>query len=99
LPSVQGSEPVRHHLHLCRPEPLLEPGVAVVVVAEALPEARLVLVPQLDPTDPLGALPQIQMGHQQPGRAAMLGLQVLAVVAKAIQALWSVRSSRGRLVL
>src|SRR5215207_8239121 len=64
------------------PEPLLAPGVAVVVVAEALPEARLVGVQQLDPADPLGALPQIQVGDQPPRRAAVLGLQVLAVVAE-----------------
>src|SRR5215211_1113760 len=64
------------------PEPLLLPGVAVVVVAEALPKAGLVGVQQLDPPDPFGALPEVQLRHQQPGRAAVLGLQVLAVVAE-----------------
>src|SRR5215207_8558358 len=64
------------------PVPLLLPGVAVVVVAEALPEARLVLVQEPDATDPLGALPQIQMRHQQPRRAAMLGLQLRTVIGE-----------------
>src|SRR4029453_1595291 len=41
------------------PESLLLPGVAVVVVPETFPEAWLVLVPQLDPAEPLAALPRI----------------------------------------
>jgi hypothetical protein len=42
----------------------------LVVIAEAFPEAGLVLVQQPDPADPLGALPEVQVRHQQPRRAA-----------------------------
>ena len=61
--------------------PLLEPWVAVVVVAVALPEARLVVVAQLQPAHPLRALPEVEVRHEQPRRAAVLGLERLAVVA------------------
>src|SRR6266542_1064959 len=64
------------------PVPLFAPWVTVVVVAEALPEARLVAVEQPDPADPLGALPEVQVRHQQPRRPAVLGLQVLAAEAE-----------------
>src|SRR4051812_39196035 len=62
------------------PVPLLSPGVAVVVVPVAFPEARLVPRVQLEPANPLGALPEVQMGHQQPGRAAVLGLERCAAI-------------------
>ncbi len=51
---------------------LLGPRIAPVMVAAHLPEARLVGGHELDPLQPLGALPQIQMRHDQPHRAAML---------------------------
>ena len=38
------------------------------------------VVRQRDAADPLGALPQVQVRDQQPGRPAVLGLEVLAVV-------------------
>src|SRR3954454_4467280 len=59
---------------------LLFPGIAVVVVAIGLPEARLVVVAQLEPADPLRALPEVQMRDEQPGRAAVLGLERLSRV-------------------
>src|SRR5207249_10233871 len=62
------------------PVPLLAPRVSVVVVAEALPETRLVLVDQLEPAHPLRALPQVQVRDEQPRRPAVLGCQRLAVV-------------------
>src|SRR5262245_21345983 len=59
--------------------PLLLPRVAAVVVAVALPEPALVVVEQAQPGHPLGALPEVQVGDQQPSRAAVLGGQRLAV--------------------
>src|SRR3954471_1793410 len=59
--------------------PLFLPRVAAVVVAVALPEPGLVVVEQTQPGDPLGALPEVQVRHQQPGRAAVLGGQRLPV--------------------
>src|SRR6476659_7748975 len=46
--------------------PLLLPGISPVVVAVALPEPLLVVVEQAQPGDPLGALPEVQVGDQQP---------------------------------
>src|SRR5918992_337829 len=59
---------------------LLFPGVAVVVVAVGLPEARLVVVAQLESANPLGALPEVEMRNEQPRRSAVLGLERLAAV-------------------
>src|SRR4051812_27561659 len=60
---------------------LLKPRVSAVVVAERLPEARFVLIAEDQPPRPLRALPEVQMRDEQAGRAAVLGLEVLAVVA------------------
>src|SRR5690348_9584130 len=60
--------------------PLLFPRVAVVVVAVHLPEARLVVVAQLDPAHPLGALPEVEVRHEQASGAAVLGVERLVVV-------------------
>ena len=62
LPSLHRSELVIAASVSVAPEPLLLPGVAVVVVAETFPEAWLALVQQLDPAGPRGALPQLQVG-------------------------------------
>src|SRR6202008_744742 len=58
---------------------LLAPGVSVVVVADALPEAGLVLLLELQAPYPLGALPEVEVGDQQPGRSAVLGLELVPV--------------------
>src|SRR5262245_82404 len=71
---------MRHPTPSLVPVTLLAPGVAVVVVAEALPEARFVLAHQREGPHPLGALPQVQMGDQQACGAPMLGGERLAVV-------------------
>src|SRR4051794_26833514 len=60
---------------------LFKPGVSAIVVAERLPEARLVLVHEMQPAHPLRALPEVQVRDEQTGRAAVLGLEVAAVVA------------------
>src|SRR5437870_1560203 len=48
------------------------PGIGVVVVAVALPEARLVEGGQLDRAQPLGALPEVLAGDDQAKRAAVV---------------------------
>src|SRR5215212_3451825 len=61
------------------PVALLAPGVPVVVVAQGLPEAGDVVGGELQAPHPLGALPEVQVRHQQPRRAAVLGLQGLSI--------------------
>src|SRR5690606_41187036 len=60
--------------------PLLLPGIAARVVAVALPEARLLVVQDPQARDPLDALPEVQVRHHQPGRAAVFARQRFAVV-------------------
>src|SRR2546430_17476079 len=60
--------------------PLLFPWVAVVVVAVGLPEPGLVVQAKFDPAHPLRALPEVEMGDEQPCRSAVLRLQRLVVV-------------------
>src|SRR5215216_2170936 len=62
------------------PVALLAPGVAVVVVAQGLPEAGLVFGDQPQSSHPLGALPEVEVRHEQAGRTAVLGLERLAAV-------------------
>src|SRR4029077_4717603 len=50
---------------------LLLPRIAVDVIAERLPEARLICVHETNPLHPLGAFPEIKMRHEQPGRTAV----------------------------
>src|SRR3981081_2790811 len=50
---------------------LLLPGIAVDVIAERLPEARLIRVHEAKPLHPLRAFPEIEMRHEQPGRTAV----------------------------
>ena len=68
----------RCHLALLRVA-LFLPRVGVVVVAVALPEAKLVVVEELEPADPLRALPEIALRDQEPERVAVLELERLAV--------------------
>src|SRR3954470_17839009 len=60
---------------------LFKPGVSAVVVSERLPEARLIGFHEVQPAHPLRALPEIQVRDEQAGGAAVLGLEVVAVVA------------------
>src|SRR5690606_18425980 len=62
------------------PVPLLLPGVAVEVVAVLLPEPGLVELLHREPVDPLRALPEVQVRHEQPGGAAVLRIERLPVV-------------------
>src|SRR5258708_30958584 len=52
----------------------------MVVVAVAFPEPWLVVVLELQPGDPLRALPEVQVRHQQPGGAAVLDGQGVPLV-------------------
>src|SRR3954463_12239037 len=61
-------------------EALFLPGVGVVVVAVALPEAELVVVEELQAADPFGALPEVALRDEEPQWVAMLQLERLAVV-------------------
>src|SRR6187431_1534279 len=58
---------------------LLLEGIGVVVVAVALPEAGAVVGGELDPTEPLRALPEVLPGDHEAERAAVLGRERLAV--------------------
>src|SRR5262245_9120087 len=64
------------------PVPLFGPGIAPHVVAVLLPEAGVVLLQQLEPAHPLGALPEVEVWHQEADRTAVLRSQGLAVVAE-----------------
>src|SRR4030095_509408 len=55
------------------------PGIGIVVIAVALPEAELIVVEELQSPDPLRALPEIALRHEQAERIAMLRLERLAV--------------------
>ena len=52
----------------------------MIVVAQRLPEARLILLDQAQAPYPLGALPEVEVRHQQACRAAVLRLQGLAFI-------------------
>jgi hypothetical protein len=54
---------------------LLGPGIAAVVIAADLPVARRIRAEELDALQPFRALPEIEMRHHQPHRAAMFLLQ------------------------
>src|SRR5215217_4699392 len=68
---------------LVSPVALLAPGVAVVVVAQGLPEAGDVVGSELQSPDPLGTLPEVQVRHQQARRPAVLWLKGFAFVGVA----------------
>src|ERR687897_294206 len=62
---------LRRH-SLIPPVTLLSPGVPVVVVAQGPPEAREVVGSELQPPHPLGALPEVEVRHQQAHRSTVL---------------------------
>src|SRR5260370_7278144 len=57
---------------------LFRPGIAAVVIAAHFPIARRVLATEFDALQPFGALPEIEMRHDEAHRAAVLLLQRLA---------------------
>src|SRR3954467_15885036 len=60
---------------------LFSPRVTVVVVTQTLPESGYVAVAQLNGSHPLRGLPEVQMRHQQPRRAAVHRAKRFALVA------------------
>src|SRR3954451_5966611 len=50
---------------------LFEPRVAAVVIAKRLPEPGLILVDEAQATDPLRALPEVEVGHDEARRTAV----------------------------
>src|SRR6266545_840940 len=58
---------------------LFLPRIAAHVVAVLLPEAWPVAGHELQAADPLGALPEVEVRHEQPQRPAVLGRDGLAV--------------------
>src|SRR5205085_9996664 len=73
---AEGAEALHYWLEAVA---LFLPVVRVVVVAVALPEARLVGGAKLEPAEPLGALPEVAARHDEPERPAVLGRERLAV--------------------
>src|SRR5438093_10630063 len=61
--------------------PLLREGLSMDVIAAHLPEPAPVLRAELETSEPLGALPGVAFGNDQTERPAVLGRDVLAVVA------------------
>src|SRR5262245_6825010 len=61
---------------------LFSPWVPIHVIAVGLPETRLIRITQAEAAPPLGALPEVQVRHQQPRGAAVLGLKWPAVIAE-----------------
>src|SRR5712692_7122555 len=64
---------------LLPPVSFLGPRIAAHVVAVLLPEARAIAVHELQAADPLGALPEVQVRHEQTQRPAVLGRDRFAV--------------------
>src|SRR5688572_21773826 len=61
---------------------LLFERVAADVIAVHLPEAGLLLGEELHTAHPLGALPEVQVGHNKTDRPAVLLHERLAVVVR-----------------
>src|SRR5687767_13339006 len=61
--------------------PLFLPRVSVVVVAANFPVAGLVVFDELDAGDPLGALPEIEVGNEATDRGAVCEREGFAVEA------------------
>src|SRR5256885_10578252 len=59
---------------------LLFPRVAADVIAEGLPESGCLFLGEVQPTDPLRALPEVEVRHHEPSRAAVLGIEWRPVV-------------------
>src|ERR1700689_7438 len=59
---------------------LLGPGVGMVVIAAHFPKSAPVYVGELDGAHPLGALPCVQLRHDEAQRKSMIGLQIAPVM-------------------
>ena len=59
---------------------LLGPGIASHVIPVLLPEPGIVLLQELEPTQPFRALPEVEVRHQKAHRPAVLRREQRAVV-------------------
>src|SRR5688572_11784161 len=66
---------------------LLAPGVAVHVVAERFPEARLVRWHVAQLAHPFGAFPEIEVGHEEARRSAVFRRERRALIYEGDHAL------------
>ena len=60
-------------------EAIFRPGIGGVAVTAHFPEAELVFRGELDRLDELGAFPGVELGNDDPGRAAVLARDRFAV--------------------
>src|SRR5689334_4401739 len=60
---------------------LLFPRIAVIVIAQRLPETAFIPFHEAQSPQPFGAFPEVEMRHEQPGRAAMHRQKRQALVA------------------
>src|SRR5262249_29918433 len=60
--------------------PFFFPWVTVIVIPKRLPKTRFILVQQSETTNPLCALPKIEVRDQQSCRAAVLGSERLSLI-------------------
>src|SRR5258708_23331141 len=82
---------------------LLFPRIAVIVIAQRLPETTFILFHEAQSPHPFGAFPKVKMRHEQPGwttmrrqnRQALISARDHALAANEIRdgAFWSVSSS------
>ena len=73
--------------------------VAVDVIPSGFPESRLIIIHEPDVMHPLGAFPQVQVGDEKSGRAAMLWIYRLAAIPCGDQGVVFIRSATGTLVV
>src|SRR5215831_18242349 len=60
--------------------PFFFPWVTMIVIPKRLPKTRFILVQQSETTNPLCALPKIEVRDQQSCRAAVLGSERLSLI-------------------
>ena len=61
---------------------LFTPRITAIVIPVYFPEPRLVMRGELNPAHPLGALPEVEVRHEQPRGTAVLGCSGLPIVAE-----------------
>src|SRR6185437_11943005 len=83
-------------VHIHAAVALLAPWVAVHVVAVLLPEARHVEVEKLEAAHPFGALPEIQMRHEQAKGPPMLRHQIDVIMPEREQILRAIEVGQGK---
>ena len=61
---------------------LFAPGITVIMVPPCFPEPGFVVIHKLQGFEPLGALPELEMGHKQTGWAAMDRRNIVFLVSR-----------------